>query len=310
MALVALVLRLTADPLGGTGVVSSTRFFATLVSLPANLLAFLSYLALTVPLVLPWAILRRGPALATPDPVGQPAVAAAVPASPPSARPAAGSAGRAVGGLSLRSRPQPVAGPRCPRVVLLAWVGLSLPVAFYIHFAPKYLVPSMPAIAVLFARWLCRSQPLLRLPEHPGQPPAVTLKTAQRVLSGTLIGGALLSLLIIHADAGFADLGRRAAAQWIAPESHAASASGSAVTGFSVVRAASRRPAPDPRSAAAPARRSPRRQSESRLLSPAALSRAADPGHAQRLQHRRPSHGLRGRGQLLFPTAAAFCRGW
>ncbi|HNN94752.1 MAG TPA: hypothetical protein PKI03_20890 [Pseudomonadota bacterium] len=219
LGLVALVLRLTADPLGGTGVVSSTRFFATLVSLPANLLAFLSYLALTVPLVLPWAILRRAQLsrrlILWASLLSLPLFLLA---HHPRGLPLAPLVGLSVAclydlvGSLLRARD-------ARGVVLLAWMGLSLPVAFYIHFAPKYLVPSMPAIAILLARFLCRSPALLRLPEHLGsdKPQAVTLKTAQRVLSGTLIGGALLSLLIIHADAGFADLGRQAASRWIAP---------------------------------------------------------------------------------------------
>jgi hypothetical protein len=213
LLLVGVGLRLTRDPLGGTGVVSSMRFFATLIRLPGNLLAFLCYLALTVPVVVPWAVLRRRH-------LSRRLVLWASLFSLP---------------LFLLSR-QPRCLPLAPLVglsvaclvdlcrslwqtrdargvVLVAWLGMSLPVTFYIHFAPKYLVPSMPAIGLFIARWLCRRPGLLWGRSSAAPRPA----TVQRLLYGTLIGGAVLSLLILHADAGFADLGRRAAAEWIAP---------------------------------------------------------------------------------------------
>lgn len=213
LALVAVVLRLTRDPLSGTGVISSTRFFATLVALPANLLAFLSYLALTVPLVLPWAILRRRHLSRR---LILWASLIALPLFPlshhPRCLPLAPLIGLAVACLVDLARC--LARARDPRsIVLLAWLGLSLPVTFYIHFAPKYLVPSMPAIAILLARALCRRPGLLWQRDRDDPPP----QTMQRLLYGTIFGGALLSLLIVHADAAFADLGRRAAADFIAP---------------------------------------------------------------------------------------------
>ncbi len=217
LGLVGVVLRLVRDPLGGTGVVSSTRFFATFGSLPANLLACLSYLALTVPLILPWAFLRRAylsrRLILWASLISLPLFPLA---HNPRCLPLAPLIGLSVACLVdlfrciVRSRD-------AQSLILLFWLWLSLPVLFYIHFAPKYLVPSVPAIALLMARLLCRQPGLLWPPGRGAAPLAPPPARLQRLLYATLIGGAVLSLLIVQADAAFAHLGRRVAAEWIAP---------------------------------------------------------------------------------------------
>ncbi len=82
------------------------------------------------------------------------------------------------------------------------WLVLPLPAAYYIHFPSKFLLSSAPAVALLLARAL-------------GSAP----KFQARMLLGIALSlGTLLGVLILRADSGFAGLGRRAAAELIAPQ--------------------------------------------------------------------------------------------
>jgi hypothetical protein len=93
--------------------------------------------------------------------------------------------------------------------VLWLWLLLAFPVTLYIHCPPKYLVPSAPAAALLLVRELYR----------PGRPGSLLLSAQRRsrLLLASCVAGALVGLLVVHTDANFADLGRRAAAELIAP---------------------------------------------------------------------------------------------
>ena len=92
-------------------------------------------------------------------------------------------------------------------VLLLEGVGhrlflIALPVTLYVHMPSKYLLASAPAAAILVARALA------------SRPPAL----ARALLAATVVLGVALGVLILRADAAFAGLGRRAAAEMIAPQ--------------------------------------------------------------------------------------------
>jgi hypothetical protein len=86
-----------------------------------------------------------------------------------------------------------------PSRLLWAWLLVPLPLIAYVQVAPKYLLPALPAAAVLAAFGI------ERLPWRTG------------VLSGLAAAGTGLGLLILSADARMAGLGRDAAAELIAP---------------------------------------------------------------------------------------------
>jgi hypothetical protein len=86
-------------------------------------------------------------------------------------------------------------------VVLVGWALISAPILIYVHMSAKYFVPSAPAIALLVA---------LAAREVPE-------RWARVVLCAGVVGGLVFGLLIVSADARYADLGRRAAAELIAP---------------------------------------------------------------------------------------------
>lgn len=167
-----------------------------------NALSWLGHLALSMPFTLPW-LAARFPRLpwwtAAPGAlfaawqlarVGQlaaaafmvPVVAATVVAGVDALR------------VALRARDR-------DGLVLCAWLLLPLPVVAYMHLAPKYLVPCAPAVALLVARAL----------------EAAGSRRARAVRLATAASGTALALLIVAADARAAGLGRRAAAELIAP---------------------------------------------------------------------------------------------
>jgi hypothetical protein len=81
------------------------------------------------------------------------------------------------------------------------WLLLPLPVALYLHMPSKFQLAAAPAAALLVAREISH---LKRRP-------------ARWVLVSTVALGVGLGVLILKADAVFAGLGRRAAAELIAP---------------------------------------------------------------------------------------------
>jgi hypothetical protein len=82
-----------------------------------------------------------------------------------------------------------------------AWLLIGLPTALHIHMPPRYLAASGPAIALLLAALLIKL-------------PSVTRTLALGVI---LIVSTVTSVLLLKADADFAEIGRKAAAQLIAP---------------------------------------------------------------------------------------------
>jgi hypothetical protein len=86
-----------------------------------------------------------------------------------------------------------------PSALLWVWLLIPLPVIAYIQVAPKYLLPALPAVAILAAYGLDRIASRTRI---------------LAVLSGA---GATLGFLILLADAHMTGTARRAAAQLIRP---------------------------------------------------------------------------------------------
>ena len=87
------------------------------------------------------------------------------------------------------------------QITLGLWLLAPLAVLPYAHFPSKYLLASVPAAAILVARELAVAQRL----------------RARTVLAATCAAGLSLGVAILRADAVFAGVGRRAAAELIAP---------------------------------------------------------------------------------------------
>jgi 4-amino-4-deoxy-L-arabinose transferase-like glycosyltransferase len=86
-------------------------------------------------------------------------------------------------------------------IMLCLWMLMPLPAAIYIHFPIKYMVPVLPAIVLI----LIRAQSSLS-------------KQRAALAFGALIFACTgFSLVLLRADADFAEYGRKAAAELIAP---------------------------------------------------------------------------------------------
>jgi hypothetical protein len=195
------VLRVTRDPALASGVTEAVQGWATLRWTPRNLTSFLIAWVLAMPFALPWCLLhwRRlwWIALALAPLFGL--MGWLDDSSPRRLTAYIATLGAAalidvlVEGWRRRDRVQ---------VALGAWLLLGLPVVVYVNMAPKYLVPSAPAAALLLARMLTAPAPSRRMCP---------------LLAVIGACGLLLGVLIACADAAFAGLGRRAAAELIAP---------------------------------------------------------------------------------------------
>jgi len=87
------------------------------------------------------------------------------------------------------------------QLTLGLWLLTALPVAIYVHLPSKYLLASAPAAALLVARALAER----------------STATARWIVPVTAVAGIALGVAILRADAAFAGLGRRAAAELVAP---------------------------------------------------------------------------------------------
>jgi hypothetical protein len=87
--------------------------------------------------------------------------------------------------------------------LLWVWLLVPIPVIAYIQVAPKYLLPSLPAVAVLAAHGLDR----------------FAVRTA--LLALITVAGTILGVLILTADARMAGAARTAAARLIRPRTEA-----------------------------------------------------------------------------------------
>jgi hypothetical protein len=84
---------------------------------------------------------------------------------------------------------------------LVLWVLIPLPIVYYTHLPIKYLLPCTPAVILLCFRLL----------------DGVPLKLARVVALALIVASTSYSLLILHADAEFADFGRDALYRLITP---------------------------------------------------------------------------------------------
>jgi 4-amino-4-deoxy-L-arabinose transferase-like glycosyltransferase len=192
--------RLTADPLHTGGMVDAMRRFAFWERRTA--IAWVIQYALTMPLV-PWLALQlRGRrwwwaivfAAATAWALPQLTVYGALRFA---IAPIAGLTATALVDMAVDAARR----RDLTRAILVGWALISLPVVVYVHMSAKYFVPSAPAVALLVA-----------LAAHDYSP-----RAARAVLGASAAAGLVFGLLIVQADARYADLGRRAAAELVAP---------------------------------------------------------------------------------------------
>jgi hypothetical protein len=86
-----------------------------------------------------------------------------------------------------------------PSGLLWAWLLIPVPVIAYVQFAPKYLLPALPAIAILAAHGLDR------------------LASRSAILGLITVAGTTCGVLILTADARMSGMARVAAARLILP---------------------------------------------------------------------------------------------
>jgi hypothetical protein len=86
-----------------------------------------------------------------------------------------------------------------PNGLLWVWLLVPVPVIAYVHFAPKYLLPALPAAAILAGYGLDR------------------LAARRSLLALHIVAGATLGILILSADARMAGMARTAADTLIRP---------------------------------------------------------------------------------------------
>jgi 4-amino-4-deoxy-L-arabinose transferase-like glycosyltransferase len=193
-------LRLTADPEHTGGFIDAMRRFSVFDR--RNAIAWTIQYALTMPLV-PWLVLRLRAWRWWWLVVFGAATAWALPELWPYAgqrhwmAPVAGLTALALtdmGADAWRRRD-------LTRAILFGWTLISVPVLMYVHMSAKYFVPSAPAIALLVA---------LAARE-------LETRWARGVLAVGAAAGLVFGVLIVAADARHAELGRRVAAEEIAP---------------------------------------------------------------------------------------------
>ena len=198
------VVLVTRDPEGRSTVFAGSALgFNSPANLARNATAFAVHWTLVLPLALPWAASRWRAIVRQPFPyvttlaagfvlLGE-GVAHRVFFLAPAAGLGAGVLWDVISdGWRRRDRVQTALG---------AWLLIALPVTIYLHMPSKYLLASAPAAAILVARQLAQAPRRLSM----------------ALLGATIAAGIVLGVLIVRADAAFAALGRRAAAELIAP---------------------------------------------------------------------------------------------
>jgi len=190
-----------ASPIAMAGAV---RLLSSPYFLVRNIVAFATHWSLVMPLALPWAVLRWPALLQQPFLYIVTITAGFVLLSGGESHRAlliAPAAGLGAGvlwdvlGEGWRRRD-------AIQIVLGLSLLIALPISIYGHLPSKYLLASAPTASILVGRALAaRSRTLYRA-----------------ILGATVAAGVVLSLLIIRADAAFAELGRRAANELIAPQ--------------------------------------------------------------------------------------------
>jgi 4-amino-4-deoxy-L-arabinose transferase-like glycosyltransferase len=193
------VLVITRDPEAATGLVGTTLKQTYFLRIRSNVAAYLTHWVLALPLAIPWCILRPrellrrwwalvlGIALSAELLVGTNAPLAFAPI------PGLGLAVLLDVAIDGWRRRDPV------QLALWAWLLIGLVAAPYAHLPSKYLLASAPAVALLVAR-------------------EASSRGGRRALVATAscaVAGLALGVAILRADARFAGLGRRAAAELV-----------------------------------------------------------------------------------------------
>ncbi len=199
------LLVVTRDPTAGGGdVLATTHVMSSLRSIEKNTVAFLTHWVLVIPLAIPWVLLRPRAVLSrwwvfllfT----GAAALALARARIPQLyVAPFAGLGATVLwdvleDGWKRRDRLQ---------LALGLWLLIPLAPAPYTHLPSKYLLAAVPAAALLVAHEMSRSERVL----------------TRAALAVCCAMGLSLGIAILRADSAFAGLGRRAAAELIAPRS-------------------------------------------------------------------------------------------
>jgi len=204
LALVAAVMLVTADPAAAHGTfLDAIRARGRVGSWRGNLAAFGVHWLAAVPLALPWLWARGRHVVRD---VAAWLVFAAAGAfmlwgvSPAMPEPLAIAAALAFVALWDVARDAWRRDDRI-QVLLGAWLLPALVALVYVHLPCKFLLVSVPAAALLTARLLDR--PDARLPAA--------------VAAAVVIAGATLGVLIALADGEFAEAGRQAAREFVAP---------------------------------------------------------------------------------------------
>ncbi len=86
-------------------------------------------------------------------------------------------------------------------ILLSLWVLMPLPAVIYVHLPIKYILPVLPAVALIVIRTLS----------------SVSWNRRLLVYGTIVLACTFYSVLLLKADADFADYGRRAASELIAP---------------------------------------------------------------------------------------------
>lgn len=200
-ALAATLLALTRDPAASTGAGGVIARAAAVGRILPNATAFSAHWVLLVPLAIPWlalraaAIARRWQVLALATPL------ALLGTRTPHGK-VFGAAAAVLGAAVLVDVLCDAWKRRDgTQLTLGLWLLVPLPVVTYLHFPSKYLLASAPAAALLVARALSRDARL----------------APRWASAGAAALGLLLGIAILRADAAFAGVGRRAAAELIGP---------------------------------------------------------------------------------------------
>lgn len=204
---VALLTFVTRDPLHGAGgIVEAATFFSSLSTrrLASNAVAFPIHWVVALPLAPVWLLLR-GRAVLTPRHAAALGVGTALSAA------GLAHCGRGsvllgiAAGLGLTALWDVLADARGRRDVvqgaLALWLLVALCALPYVHLPAKLLVLSAPAAALLLAR----------------QAAARPARLAWPTLAAAAVAGMALGVAILRADQVAGELGRRAAAELVAP---------------------------------------------------------------------------------------------
>jgi hypothetical protein len=183
------------------GIVAATASVSSLSPVGSNLLAFPIHWVLALPLAVPWILLRPGSTLVRWGGIAL-VVAAVVLVSILQLRFAGAAVLAAIGAWVLLEIALDAWRRRDSlQLALWSWLFVALSAVPYPHLPSKYLLASAPAAAILVARRLSGVAPV----------------RARVVLAATCALGVALGVAILAADAAFAGLGRRAAAELVAP---------------------------------------------------------------------------------------------